>query len=100
VIETLIRASPPRTEASFYGTAAGAGIDLVLDMPGGRRWAIEIRRSSAARLEKGCHIAIDDLKPSGSFIIYDGKERYTKSEGVEAISLAELSEELIRQGRL
>lgn len=37
VIETRIRASPPRTEASFYRAAAGAGIDLVPDMPGGRR---------------------------------------------------------------
>lgn len=44
VIETLIRASPPRTQASFYHTAAGAKIDPVLDMPGGRRWVIEISR--------------------------------------------------------
>lgn len=35
LIETLIAAAPQNTEASFYRTAAGAEIDLVLALPGG-----------------------------------------------------------------
>ena len=45
-IESLLAAAPQRTMASFYRTAAGAEIDLVLEMPGKRGlWAIEIKRS-------------------------------------------------------
>jgi len=33
----------------FCHTAAGAEIDLVLVLPGGKLWAIEIKRSSATQ---------------------------------------------------
>ena len=36
VVETLLRAAPERTRASFYRTATGVGIDLVLELPGNR----------------------------------------------------------------
>ncbi len=94
VIETLIGAAPPRTEASFYRTATGVELDLVLDMPGGERWAIEIKRSSAPKLEKGFRTAIEDVRPSRAFVVYGGGERYPKGDGVEAIGLKGLAEEL------
>ena len=43
VIETLIRVSPSRTIGSFYRTAAGAEIDLILGQPGRGVWAIEVK---------------------------------------------------------
>lgn len=46
VISNLLRAAPPRTEASYYRTATGNGLDLVLDLPGNRRWAIEVKRGT------------------------------------------------------
>ena len=95
VIETLIGAAPPRTEASFYRTATGVELDLVLDMPGGERWAVEIKRSSAPKLEKGFHAALEDVRPSRAFVVYGGSERYPKSDGVEAIGLRDLANELI-----
>ncbi len=94
-IETLIGAAPPRTEASFYRTATGVELDLVLDMPGGERWAVEIKRSSAPKLEKGFHAALEDVRPSRAFVVYGGSERYPKSGGVEAIGLRDLANELI-----
>lgn len=91
VIETLISVAPPRTDASFYRTSAGAELDLVLDMPGGERWAIEIKRSSAPKIEKGFHAAMEDVQPSRAYIVYGGHERYAKGNGVEAIGLRELA---------
>jgi predicted AAA+ superfamily ATPase len=93
-IETLIGAAPPRTQASFYRTATGVELDLVLDFAGGERWAIEIKRSSAPKLEKGFRTAIEDVRPSRAFVVYGGHERYPKGEGTEAISLRGLAEEL------
>ena len=40
VIENLLAVAPARTEASFYRSAGGAEIDLVLDIPKHGRWAI------------------------------------------------------------
>ena len=94
VIEQLIGAAPHRTEASFYRSGAGAEIDLVLDLPGGDRWAIEIKRSTAPKLEKGFHIACEDIGPKRKLVIYAGTERYPMPNGVEAISLATLAAEL------
>jgi hypothetical protein len=94
-IESLLAVSPPRTQASFYRTAGGAEIDLVLDL-GGKHgvWAVEIKRGLAPKLEKGFHIALEDLSPRRAFVVYSGAERYPKTADVEAVGLRELSNEL------
>ncbi len=94
VIENILRSAPERTVPSFYRTAAGAEIDLLLEMPKNELWAIEIKRGLAPRLQRGFHHAREDLRPARSFVVYSGTERYAKTEGVEAISLGELCEEV------
>jgi hypothetical protein len=92
VIENLLAVAPPRTTAGFYRTAAGAEIDLILELPGrSGLWAIEIKRGLTAAPSKGFHIARDDLAPSRSFIVYSGDDRYPVSAGVEAIGLREMA---------
>lgn len=92
VIENLLAVAPPRTMASFYRTAAGAEIDLVLELPGGRGlWAVEIKRSLTVRPGKGFHNARADLKPTRSFIVHAGDERYPITVGVEAIGLKNMA---------
>ena len=91
VIENILGNAPERTQASFYRTAAGADIDLVLEMPGGPLWAIEIKRGLAPKLNKGFHHARADLTPARSFIVYSGEERYPKADGVEVIGLGEMA---------
>lgn len=95
VIETLLAVAPERTRASFYRTAAGAEIDLLLEF--GKQhgtWAIEIKRNLAPNIEKGFHHAIDDLKPSKIFIVYPGADRYPKNKEVEVINIFDLAREL------
>ncbi len=94
VIENLLNVAPDRTAASFYRTSAGAEIDLVLQLPGGEIWAIEIKSGLAPRLEKGFYNALEDIKPDRSFVVYAGFERYPVTETTDAISLAELAKEL------
>jgi predicted AAA+ superfamily ATPase len=90
VIENLLAVLGDRALASFYRTGGGAEVDLVLDWPDGRVWAIEIKRSSAPKIERGLRSALDDLQPERSFVVYAGKERFRLAEDVEAIGLAEL----------
>lgn len=98
VIETVLAAAPRDTEAYFYRTAAGAEVDLLLEMPGGNLWAIEIKRTSAPKVEKGFRIAREDLKPQHSYIVYSGDERFPMGDGIEAIGIRELAS-LLRSAR-
>ncbi|WP_373533373.1 ATP-binding protein [Vampirovibrio sp.] len=94
VIETLLCYASSRCQASFYRTATGVEIDLVLELPGNQTWAIEIKRGYAPKLEHGFHVAVEDLQPQKSFAVYSGQERYPKGSGIEVISLAELAQEI------
>jgi hypothetical protein len=91
VIENLIQAAPERTVASFYRTAAGAEIDLLLEIPGQGLWAIEIKRSLAGRPEKGFYIACQDLKPDRRFLVNAGSGHYPIDAEITAIGLHELA---------
>ncbi len=95
VCETLITSAPDRTDACFYRTHTGAEIDLVLTLPGRLKpWAIEIKRSTAPALERGFHVACDDVKPSARFVVYPGDERFSLAPGVDAIGVVELAKML------
>jgi predicted AAA+ superfamily ATPase len=94
VTETLIAAAPDGTEAHYYRTATGTEVDLVLSLPGGKLWAVEIKRSSAPTLEPGFHIACADLKPNKRFVVYSGNERFPLNADTDAIGLADLGRAL------
>lgn len=92
VVENLLRSAPQGTEPSFYRTATGVELDLILDLPGGHRWVIEITRGLVPSVGKGFYTALEDIKPERSFIVYGGTERYQKSGAIEVIGLRELAE--------
>jgi hypothetical protein len=94
VLENLLAVAPSRTRASFYRTAAGAEIDLLLELPGGELWAIEIKLGSAPKCEKGFHQAREDVQPDRSFVVYSGYGRYPITTGIEAINVKELAQDL------
>lgn len=98
VIENLIAVLPWRSHAFFYRTQVGAEIDLLIEHGDGSLWAIEIKRSLAARVDRGFHVARADLKPTQSFVVHAGDDRFPLSQGVEAISLVELARELTALG--
>lgn len=97
VIESLMAAMPDHSRASFYRTATGVEIDLVLEL-GGKEgiWAVEIKRSMTAKLERGNHVALNDIQPDKTFVVYPGKDRYKKENDIEAIGLYDMAEELHR----
>jgi len=95
-IETLIGTAPFEVSASFYRTSAGAEIDLLLTLPGSRLWAIEIKRSLSPRVEKGFHIACDDLRPERRLVVYPGREAFPLGSGVEAMPLDVLARDISR----
>jgi len=91
VIETLINCAPAWTAPFYYRTSAGAEIDLLLELPGGKLWAIEIKRTLSPKVERGFHVACEDLKPVRRLLVYAGDERVPMPHNVEAIGLHALA---------
>jgi uncharacterized protein len=96
VIENLINAAPARTVPGFYRTSGGAEVDLVLELPGGERWAIEVKRSRAANPARGFYEACEDLNPARRIVVHAGDERFAVRDKVEAIGLRELADSLLK----
>ncbi len=93
VIENLIAAAPSGTPAWFYRTAAGAEVDLVLELPGAR-WAIEVKRSKAPAVGKGFHLGVADVQATHAWVVYPGQESYPLAAGVMAEPVLSLMKRL------
>lgn len=96
VIENILSVAPPNMQAFYYGTPAGAKIDLILEFSGKEKWAIEIKRSSAPSLSKGYYIACQDVQPQKQYVVYSGSDRFSMGNGITAIPLFDLMQELLQ----
>lgn len=97
-MEQLLAAAPEGAQGFFYRTSGGAEIDLLLSFPGGRLWAIEVKRSLTPRPGRGFHSACADLTPERRFVVYPGSEAYPTGHDVLAIPLPELARMLAEAG--
>ena len=95
VVENLVNVAPPGTVASFYGTRAGAELDLILEIPGeSAPWAIEIKLGLVPKPTRGFYTALEDVQPSQAFVVHSGEDGYPMSSDVHAIGLQELAARL------
>ena len=96
-IENLISAAPREAEASFYRSSAGAEIDLLLKFPTGALWAIEIKRTTVAKVSRGFHLAANELGASERLLVYADDRELPGKNGLRAVSLAAAMERLKNQ---
>lgn len=96
VIESLLAVVPPQVAPSFYRSRAGAEIDLLLTWPDASQWAIEIKRSTTPKLERGFHHACEDLRPTKKWLVYSGNEAYPLRDDIEVIPLHDAMRRLIQ----
>ena len=83
IIEAILTAVQP-DEAYFWGTYAGAELDLLL-FKGGQRIGVEIKWADAPRLTPSMRTALTDLNLDRLRVIYPGERRYKLAERVEVI---------------
>ena len=97
VIETLIRAASSgaaNRTALYYRTHDGAEIDLVFERAGQPEIAIEIKRSSAPKLEPGFAIAANDLGVTERWCVAPVAAPYPIRGGVTVMSPLEAARRL------
>ncbi len=87
-VEEVLKALRP-DEAYYWATYNGAEIDLVL-FKDGRRIGVECKRADAPTLTPSMRIALSDLKLDELHVVYPGEKRYTLTDKVEVVPLAEL----------
>jgi predicted AAA+ superfamily ATPase len=95
VVENVLLAMPEGSAAFFYRTAAGAEIDLVLDLKPKGRWALEIKRSIGhPEPARGFHVACDDVKATRRVVVYPGTARYRIDRVTEVMPLSTVLKEV------
>lgn len=87
--ETLKFAQPD--EAYFWGTHAGAELDLLM-VKHARRVGVEFKRADAPRVTPSMRIAMQDLRLDALYVLYPGPLRYRLDESIEAVPIAELAQ--------
>ncbi|PKO39999.1 MAG: ATPase [Betaproteobacteria bacterium HGW-Betaproteobacteria-3] len=91
VIENLIEAAGERRTPYFFRSQDGAEVDLLLERGGQPEVAIEIKRSSAPRLDRGFSVACEDLGVRHRFVVYPGAEQFGLRYGAQAMGLPDMA---------
>ncbi len=90
-LEQVLAVVPPSWKPTFYRTAAGAEIDLVLERPGNiKPVVVEFKLSSTPVPARGFWEALEDLRPEKAFVVAPVKEPYPLKKNVRVIPLADL----------
>jgi predicted AAA+ superfamily ATPase len=95
LLENILGALPSTARRSFYRTAAGAEIDLVVEFGSGERWAIEVKRSLGNPAPtQGFYNGCADIEATRQIVLYPGEEHFRLSAKTEVMPLRKLLAEI------
>lgn len=93
-IETIIRHYGADEGESYFWSAYGrAELDLMI-FKGTRRIGFEIKHTDTPRITRSLRTAREDLNVDELHIVYPGKERFPLDQGIEAVGLTSILEEI------
>lgn len=95
IIENILTQLPPGASTWFYRTAAGAEIDLVIEIGTRYRFAIEIKRTLQPAVSKGFMIGCEDIEATHRYIVYSGKEFYPLKPDIFAVPADKINTQLL-----
>lgn len=84
-VEQICNHLPPGASASFYRTAAGAELDVVVQT-GRQTLGFEIKFSSAPKVTKGFWQACEDIRVDQAFVLAPVQDGWAMAQGVHVIS--------------
>ncbi|HVR96817.1 MAG TPA: ATP-binding protein [Thermoanaerobaculia bacterium] len=95
--EVIARLGARPEETFFWATHAGAEIDLLI-VRGRKRYGFELKRTAAPRITPSIRTALVDLQLERVDVIYPGEQTFTLAEGVRAVAIRRLYEDLAPLG--
>lgn len=93
VVEQIAAHLPQGARMSYYRTAAGTEMDVVVEH-GRRTIGLEIKFSAAPSVSKGYWLAIDDLKVDRAYVVAPVERRFPLRGGAEVIPVRDIGEVL------
>ena len=99
VIENVMAALPALWRAFFYRNVRGSEIDLLLALPSGGFWAVEIKHNPDAHLASGTRSALAAIQPERAFVVHAGSRRFDRPDGSQAVPLSFLMNELLARNQ-
>ncbi|MCX7270127.1 MAG: ATP-binding protein [Burkholderiales bacterium] len=90
VIDHIAAHLPAGAFMSFYRTAAGAELDVVVES-GQHIIAFEIKFSVAPKVSKGFWQSLKDIQPHKTYIVAPVQQRWPFAEGVEVIPVGDIA---------
>ena len=90
VIDHIAAHLPAGASMSFYRTAAGAELDVVVEV-GQKRIGFEIKFSIAPKVSKGFWQSLQDVCPHQTFIVAPVQQRWPIADGVEVIPVGDIA---------
>lgn len=89
VVEQVAAALPAAATMSFYRTASGNELDLVIETARSVI-AVEIKFSASPKPTRGFWQAIDDVRPDRAVIVAPVARRWPLAEGVEVVGVGDV----------
>lgn len=90
VVEQVFGQLSSDAQVSFYRTAAGAELDVVVEV-GRKKLGFEIKFSSAPKVTKGFWSACEDVGVTRAYVVAPVREGWPMAEGVDVISPVDLA---------
>lgn len=94
VIENICSILPNSVQTYYYLTSSGAEIDLLIKFSSKELWAIEIKKSTAPKINKSYHNSAQDLKVTQKFIVYGGNDEFPIANNTTVISLSKILQKI------
>jgi hypothetical protein len=98
VVEQVFAHAPLGADITFYRTAAGAELDLVVTV-GGRHYAFEAKFSTAPKPTRGFWQALKDLEVERAWVVAPVEAEYPLDERVDVVPVRQLGEVVRGLGR-
>jgi predicted AAA+ superfamily ATPase len=89
VVEQIANHLPAGANMSFYRTAAGAELDVVVEL-GSRKLGFEVKFSSAPKVTKGFWQACEDVGVEAAFIVAPVATGWLVQGNVEVIAVTDI----------
>lgn len=93
IVLSNIRGHFPDAEITFYRTTNGAEVDFVVKH-NGNVYAVECKCTQSPILQKGFYSAIEDIRPTHSFVAAPVVEGWPMKPGIDVVSIGELIERM------